>query len=100
MEKIKYRTQKKQMKLHAKEGDNEYLQNTNMKSYWYLNGKGKELKMLDFQLLSSSLSFLAVQAFSHSNCPCWHLEIFLIMKMKSSKLHLYALIKKPDLFAA
>lgn len=58
MEKIKYRTQKKQMKLHAKEGDNEYLQNTNMKSYWYLNGKGKELKMLDFQLLSSYLLYL------------------------------------------
>lgn len=87
------------MKLHAKEGDN--VQKTNMKSYWYFNGKGKELKMLDFQLsLSSSLCFLAVQAFSHSNCPCWHLEMFLIMKMKSSILHLYALIKKPDLFAA
>lgn len=98
MEKIKYKTQKKQMKLHAKEGDN--VQKTNMKSYWYLNGKGKELKMLDFQLLSSSLSFLAVQAFSHSNYPSWHPEMFLIMKMKSSILHLYALIKKPDLFAA
>lgn len=84
---------KKQMKLHAKEGDNEYLQNTNMKSYWYSNGKGKELKMLDFQLLSS-LSFLAVQAFSHSNCSCWHLETFLIMKMKSSILHLYALLRR------
>lgn len=86
------------MKLHAKEGDN--VQKTNMKSYWYLNGKGKELKMLDFQLLSSFLSFLAVQAFSHSNCPCWHLEMFLIMKMKPSILHIYALIKTPVLIAA
>lgn len=27
------------MKLHAKEDDNEYLRNANMKSYWYENEK-------------------------------------------------------------
>lgn len=86
------------MKLHAKEDDNEYLQNANIKSYWHENEKKEkssfqwERKKQNYLISISSqyvipLTDLEIQAFYYTDCTCWHLQPFLIMKMEWSMLY-------------